>query len=96
MKKCSLSETALPVSRQVVVQHGASNVHGVRPLADNDAVAWQQLGNVMKHCVVIHGYCWLEGERLWIKESQWVVKTQIRRIEMHQMSMAADEMIQKL
>ena len=50
-----LCGTILPVSREVVVQHRASHVHGVRPLADDDAVVWQQLGDVVKHRVVVHG-----------------------------------------
>lgn len=50
-----VNANALPVSRMVVVQHSASYVHGVCPLADNDAVMGQQLGHVVKHCVVVHG-----------------------------------------
>lgn len=44
------------MSRQVVVQHSSSDVHGVCALADNDAVVWQQLGNMMEDCVVVHGH----------------------------------------
>lgn len=49
-------ETGLPVSRQVVVQHSSSYVHGVCALTDDDAVVWQQLGNMMEDCVVVHGH----------------------------------------
>lgn len=49
-------QTGLPVSRQVVVQHSPPDVHGVGALADDDAVAWQQLGHVMEDCVVVQGH----------------------------------------
>lgn len=57
-------EAGLPVSREVVVQHGSSYVHSVCTLADNDAVVRQQLGHVVEHCVVVHGHRWLEGKAL--------------------------------
>lgn len=62
-------ETGLPVSRQVVVQHSSSYVHGVCALADNDAVVWQQLGNMMEDGVVVHGHSWLEGKALWMNRT---------------------------
>lgn len=63
--ECRCGATGLPVSRQVVVQHSSSYVHGVGTLADNDAVVRKQLGNMMEHCVVVHGHSWLEGQALW-------------------------------
>lgn len=54
----------LPVSGKVIVQHSASYVHGVCTLADNDAVVWQQLRDVLKHCVVVHRQLCLQSKCL--------------------------------
>lgn len=69
----SCGETGLPVSRQVVAQHSSSYVHGVCALADNDAVVWQQLGNMMEDCVVVHGHSCLQGKALWMNGTMSVI-----------------------
>lgn len=58
---------------QVVVQHCASYIHSVGTLADDDTVTWQQLGNVMKHCVVIHRQLRLHCQGLLVRQGkkQW-------------------------
>lgn len=53
------------MSREVIEQHGTTDVHRVRSLAHYDAVFGQELRNVVERCVVVHGQSGLESKSLW-------------------------------
>ena len=60
-----LGAFGLPVPWEVVVEQGAADVHGVGPLADDDAVSGQELGDMVEHGVVVHGEGRPQSQRLW-------------------------------
>lgn len=60
-----LGVRGLPVPWEVVMEQGPADVHGVGPLADDDAVSGQELGDMVEHRVVVHGEALLQSQPLW-------------------------------
>ena len=74
-------------------QHGASDVHGVGALADDDAVRGQQLGHVVEQCVVVHGLHRLQSQSLEYNQNQgWINNNSL----LHQKSSQLIRLIFKL
>jgi hypothetical protein len=45
---------ALPMTREVVLKHSASNVHRICSFAHYETVFGQLLLNVVEHCIIVH------------------------------------------